>query len=656
MVFKLHLHLNSLYSRFILRVLIPPLCVLVLISLIGLYLLSGYLHRQAFNNLKLTATTTAAMVQRELDLRETVLKQTGSELYVIKNEYNQNRSELESDRTACHAYIQQKATYAGAPNGVCDQFRVDPLGGTSLTSFDSTYQSIGSSLIENQDQRINERLTAYKQFFPETMAILVLNDDKSVVSSAYSGAFSSAASLFQSDAEAALKAPVFGKEEIVANFKLAVFAYQIPGGSVLAAYDINDPNFLNEILSRAPVNKSQQLVAILDGAGTPIYPAFKDNNSFTKYAAVLRSSHETTVSLDNIKHTVVAAQVDPAGSWQIAVASPTAVVLTPERDALLTALVVVVLLIVIFLWVGTFYIRRASLSIVDLASGARRFGRGHLRYKIKLASYSESELLLLADTMNAMAQHVAEAEQAIDEKNKEFISVATHELRAPLTAIIGNLALFKETNKVKLNEKTEQKIDQAYAATTRLRDLVNDMLDVAHLESSESERRPLEPVDISLVINDVIENMEVVANDAKIDVIYDAMHAKSIMGDKQMLRIIMNNFISNALKYSRPHDKVTISHRIAGDHLVTTVADTGLGIPKDQQAHIFQKFFRVKNEDRTNITGTGLGMYIVKQYVDQMHGRVAFTSVHGKGTKFYFSLPLAHMSAEPLEKEPMAKD
>ncbi|HSX00590.1 MAG TPA: HAMP domain-containing sensor histidine kinase [Patescibacteria group bacterium] len=656
MEFKLDLRPSSLYSRFILHVLLPPLGVLLISSLIGIYLLSGFLHRQAVNSLKLSATTTSSMLQRELTLRETVLKQTSSELYVIKNEYNQGRTELESDRTACRAYIRRTATYTGAPNGVCDQFRIDPLGGTSLTSFDRTYQGFGEALIQNQDQRINERLTAYKQFFPETMALLILNDDKSVVSSAYSGAFSNAQSLFKVDAEAALKTQVYGKVTTVSKLKLAIFAFKIPGGSVLAAYDINDPHFLKEILDRAPINKNQALVAVLDDTGTPVYPRFKHNESFTKHATALRSAHQAKLKLDDIDHTVVSSPVDPAADWQIAVASPTAVVLTPVRDALFAAAGITVLLMVIFLWVGTFFIRRASGSIVDLVKGAKKFGEGQLQYKIKLIDYSESELSLLADTMNTMARHIAAAELAIDEKNKEFISIATHELRAPLTAIIGNLELFKSTNTAKLNEKTAQKIDQAYSATTRLRDLVNDMLDVARLESRENKRQPLESIDITLVINDVLDAMAVVATDAKIDVTYDAAHAKNVLADKQLLRIIMSNFISNALKYSPQHGKVVIAHKLQNGYLVTTIADTGMGIPKDQQAHIFEKFFRVKHEDRAHITGTGLGMYIVKQYIEQMHGHVSFTSVYGEGTQFSFSLPLAHTAGDYSKNEAGVKD
>lgn len=641
MNFKLNLHLSSLYSRFILRVLAPPLGVLLVLSLVGLYILNSWLQSQAVDNLQRSASTTASTLQRELTLRETVLKQTGSELYLIKNEYNQGRAELEKNRTACRAYIRQTGSYVDAPDGICDKFRVGLVGSVSLSSFDRTYRELGEALIKSHDQRINERLTAYKQFFPETMAMLILNDDKSVVSSAYSGAFSETEVSFKPDAEAALKTTVFGKMMTVSKSRLAVFAFQIPGGSVLAAYDTNDPHFLKEIWSGAPIDKSQALVAILDSTGRPIYPMFKDNDSFTESAVALLSRREVKIPLDGIEHTVVASPVGPADGWQVAVASPTLLVLTPVRDTLLTAAIIIGALLMVFLWAGTFFIRRTSGSIVTLVSGAERFGKGHLHHKIKLDKRVESELLQLADTMNTMARHIAADEREIDEKNKEFTSIATHELRAPLTAIIGNLTLFKEKNKTKLDDKMAEKIDQAYEATTRLRDLVNDMLDVAHLESRGVAQLPLGPVDITLAINDVLNAMSILATNHKIKVEYDSTDASNVVADMQLLHIIMNNFVSNAIKYSRPHDEVTISHRVEGSYLVTIIKDTGLGIPKDQQVHMFEKFFRVRLEDRADITGTGLGMYIVKKYIEQMHGKVSFTSVPGEGTEFSFSLPRA---------------
>lgn len=103
--------------------------------------------------------------------------------------------------------------------------------------------------------------------------------------------------------------------------------------------------------------------------------------------------------------------------------------------------------------------------------------------------------------------------------------------------------------------------------------------------------------------------------------------------------------MSNAIKYNRPAGSVTVSHVVKDNKLITSIADAGLGIPDDQKAHMFEKFFRVQNEDRKNVVGTGLGMYITREYILKMGGELWFESVHGQGTTFYFSLPLAPTEA-----------
>jgi signal transduction histidine kinase len=147
-------------------------------------------------------------------------------------------------------------------------------------------------------------------------------------------------------------------------------------------------------------------------------------------------------------------------------------------------------------------------------------------------------------------------------------------------------------------------------------------------------------VAIKPIIEDVMVTMAVVADIAKVNLQYKSAHAGTVIADEQRLRIIINNFVSNAIKYNRPDGRVIISHLVKGDQLITSIEDNGLGIPDDQKAHMFEKFFRVEHEDRKTVTGTGLGMYITKQYIDDMHGQLWFESSHGKGTTFYVSLPM----------------
>jgi signal transduction histidine kinase len=630
---------SSLHRRFILRVLAPPFVALLVIGLIVLWQLGKVLHKQAIDDLKLSATTSADSLNREFSLRETFLKQTGAELFVIKSEYNASQQKLDMNRDACRSFMREKRTFVGAPNGVCEPFLSGfALGGAKLSIVEDIYIKLSEELIRNQNQRINDRLSAFKQFFPEVLAVVVVNQEGQVVSSALSGVFKGSVEPFQADATEAQNHPVRGKRTAAEGFDLVTFAIPIQGGSVLAAYDMQNENFLRRIWLNAPVNKDSSLAVLLDNTGTPAYPAVTDGSGFVQHIEDLRGKSYAEFKIDTIEHTVVGASAGQSG-WQAVVASPSAVVQAPLRDAQLVGIVLIGVFMVGFLWVGTFFIQRTLRNIVTLVSGAIIFGAGKLDYKISL-DHADGEFLRLADTMNAMAERIAAAERAIDEKNKEFISVATHELRAPLTAVIGHLSIFKEKHDKKMDSTSQMLVDQAYYGTVRLRDLVNDMLNVARLESGRSEFS-LSPVAVKDIVEDVMSTMRVVADITKVTVSYKSTHAASVIADSQRLRIIINNFVSNAIKYNRSGGHVIVSHEVRDGQLVTCIEDNGLGIPEEQKSHMFEKFFRVQHEDRKSVTGTGLGMYITKQYIEDMQGRLWFESSHGTGTKFYFSLPLA---------------
>ncbi len=644
---------NSLYRRFVMRVLVPPFLILMLLGIVGLWVLGNILHQQAIGNMKSSAVATAATLNREFSLRETILKQTGAEMFIIKSTYLADRKKLDENYEACRIFVRQKASFSSSPNGVCEPFLRGAANGTSsLAALQNEYVALGNAIVENQNQRINERLAAYKQFFPETLALLVVDDDQAVVSSALSGVFKGSSDVFLPDAIAALKAPVMGKTGSYESFKLVTFAYPIAGGSVLAAYDVENEMFIRQAWQSAPIDRTRSLAVVLDGDGTPVYPDIKDNKHFVDNAATLRQSTYAEFALDTIDHTVVTAPVGDS-KWLVAIASPTAAVLAPLRDAQLIGIIVVGLFMVGFFWMGTFFIQRMLRNIIRLVSGAMVFGSGRLDYKIAL-DHADSEFMRLGDTMNLMARRLAQAEKEIDEKNKEFISLATHEIRAPLTAIIGHISLLKDMYGTKLDPQANGLIDQAYYSTARLRDLVNDMLNVARLESGRSEFA-LVPVAVKNVIAEVVSNMTVVADMAHVRLEYKDKGATDVLADEGRLRIIINNFVSNAIKYNRPKGTVTISHQLNDNQLVTVIADDGLGIPEDQKEHMFEKFFRVEHEDRKSVTGTGLGMYITKQYIEQMQGKLWYESTHGHGTKFYFSLPVAKVRLRTQLKDRIKK-
>lgn len=635
----------SLQHRFVLKVLAPPFIILSLMSVAGLLQLNSFVKSQAVDDLSRSASSTAAKLEREFSIRQTVLKRTGEDLLKIKNDYQASRDSLNKNREGCVSYVKQKRTFLGAPSGSCDPFLQEfAARGTNLQAIEESYVRLGNQLSSTQEQKIQDRLSAYNQFFPETRALIVANEKNQIVSSAISDTSGITGNMFLPYLVTASKGSMEGDLLRVKDKRLAVFAYAIPGGSALAAYDLASDSFIKQTWESTPIDRSKALVVILDSKSTVAYPNLKSEQNDIFKTSVINHEKESysQIKIHGIPHIAVGSKAGDA-NWVVVVASPQAIVFGPLRNAQLAAVIVIGLLLTGFLWVGAIFIQRTVLDIMKLVSGALLFAGGKLDYIIQLPK-ADQEFKQLAETMNTMAWRIKDAEKQIDEKNKEFISIATHELRTPLTAILGNLSMAVEDFGDKLDGPVKSIIEQAHIGTVRLRDLVNDMLDMARLDGGRVEFVIAEQ-DIQKVAQDVVNTLQITASERHIKVVYKKANAQPVLADAGKLRIVLNNFVSNAIKYNRQSGSVKIFHTIKDGKLVTAVSDTGLGIPEEQKAHIFEKFFRVASPDRKDVTGTGLGMYITKRYVMAMGGLVWFESVHGQGTTFYFSLPVASQSS-----------
>lgn len=629
----------TLQRRFVLGVLAPPFFVLVCLGLFAFWQLDGLVRKQAIGDLNRSAVTSAAKLEREFAIRETILKRTGEDLFATKSAYQADRAKLDTDREQCSAYLKKNKSFQSAPDGICDSFLTAfARQGATLKTVEDGYVETGEQLAEELKKTTSNRLSAYKQFFPETLALLVVDDKGQVVSKALSSNFTSAEQALVKDAVGARKTGVSGTLLTVGETTAAVFAYPITGGSVLAAFDTASDSFLKQTWESAPIDTREAVAVILDSQGKLVYPGLSYGSSFQAVDSELRARRSTELKLRDIEHVVTAGQAG-SSKWLVAVASPKTVVLAPVRDAQLVAVAILGTLLIGFLWVGTFFIRRTIQGILSLVSGAIIFSAGNLDYRIQMER-ADIEFNHLADTMNKMAQRIAKAEKELDEKNKEFISVATHELRTPLTAIAGNLSLVYDDMGDQLNDTVKPLVEEAYHGTDRLKALVNDMLDVARMEGGRTEFN-ITRLDMGTIAKDVVDMQQVTAKEKGIALQYNGEGAKNVMADESKLRIVLGNFVSNAIKYNQPSGNVTVSHIVQDNMLVTAVKDTGLGIPDGQKAHMFEKFFRVQHADRKGVVGTGLGMYITKQYIEAMGGKLWFESTHGKGTTFYFSLPLA---------------
>lgn len=230
----------------------------------------------------------------------------------------------------------------------------------------------------------------------------------------------------------------------------------------------------------------------------------------------------------------------------------------------------------------------------------------------------------------------------IDRIKSDFISVASHQLRTPLTGIKWFSQLLINQKIGKLSKKQIDFIAQIYNSNERMIRLVNDLLDVSHIESGQKFNIEKKPGDIIALINNVIKDQKLNTPNKKIIITLDNKCPKALNFDFDDNKIyqVFSNLISNSVKYSGQQAKIIIGTTCLGSEAQFFVKDFGLGIPNNQQDRVFQKFFRADNISTISTDGTGLGLYIVKGIIEAHGGKVWFDSKQNEGTTFYFTLPL----------------
>lgn len=230
-------------------------------------------------------------------------------------------------------------------------------------------------------------------------------------------------------------------------------------------------------------------------------------------------------------------------------------------------------------------------------------------------------------------------QKTLDRAKDEFISVASHQLRTPLGSIRWNLELLLENGKL-LPEDVADYAHEAYTSTIRMTGLVNDLLSVARIEQGRVQNIP-EKTDLVGIIKDAAKEMQPIAARRKVHldtVDVKDKHAEVII-DPKRFREVVQNLLSNAVKYTPAKGKVTVGMEYHVKEFVVSVSDNGIGIPLEDQSKLFSKFYRATNVTTTDTEGSGLGLFVVRSYVEAWGGRVWFTSQTGVGTTFYVSVP-----------------
>jgi len=262
--------------------------------------------------------------------------------------------------------------------------------------------------------------------------------------------------------------------------------------------------------------------------------------------------------------------------------------------------------------------------------------------------YNSPEILVISESMivgfiftigNLIIRDIENMART-NKMKSEFVSIASHELKNPLSEISWEIDLLFSKYAETLNKKQSEIVRNIEKSNDKMIRLVNDFLEVARIDQNRMILNR-KNINILKIIKEEISGNKILAklNQVKIELIKETDNC-NVIADERKIKLVIDNLLNNAVKYNLSKEgKVEISLKRKNDYLVVSVKDNGIGIPINQQKCIFEKFFRSNNATRYQTQGTGLGLYIAKNIIEQSGGKLWFESKENEGSTFCFSLP-----------------
>ena len=285
------------------------------------------------------------------------------------------------------------------------------------------------------------------------------------------------------------------------------------------------------------------------------------------------------------------------------------------------------------------------------------YARHHkLKTPLPIAKHSDLVEDKSVDLQRQIDEATAELRKAnselkrLDATKDEFVSMASHQLRTPLTSVKGYLSMVLEGDAGELNDDQRRLLTEAYSSSERMVGLIGDFLNVSRLQNGKFLIERSAPVDMSLLVAQEIETIREIAEGKGIGIAYHQPSRFPLLYlDEDKIRQVVMNFLDNAVYYSPESKVVTVRLYTNEGAVVFEVVDRGMGVPKAVQKHLFTKFFRADNARKQRPDGTGIGLYLAKKVVVGHGGKMIVHSVEGQGSTFGFRLPIKKLSTATKE-------
>lgn len=236
---------------------------------------------------------------------------------------------------------------------------------------------------------------------------------------------------------------------------------------------------------------------------------------------------------------------------------------------------------------------------------------------------------------------------SLNDTKDDFISMASHQLRTPLTAVKGNISMIMDEDFGKIPKTIRDPLNQAFASSERMVGLIADLLNVSRLRTGKFAIQPV-PSNLDAMVKSELRQLKESAASRHLTLTYDSPEDfPTLMLDEIKIRQVIMNFADNAIYYTPAGGHINVTLRQTAKQIEFTVVDDGIGVPRDLQRHLFTKFYRAANAQKMRPDGTGIGLFMAKKVIIASGGSLIYKSIEGKGSTFGFSIPMSKLAKSP---------